>query len=166
MCPLKSFLLGCTHETPETFRPVLLCGDPLPELSSDILPPHQNKSTPREVLGLLLPGAWHLPAGHEYMSLNVCVQLCVCVRMKVQKTRGLHIQCAHRGQEREEVAGGTFPQAQVALIYRQWKLGYTYGINGTGQRQTNAGKVKLQPASDYSKLPAEFGKQWSIGAKF
>lgn len=51
------FFLGCTHESSETFRPVLLCGDPLPELSSDILPPRQNKSTPWEVLGLLLPGA-------------------------------------------------------------------------------------------------------------
>lgn len=52
----------------------------------------------------------------------------------------------YRARKREEVAGGKFPQARVALIYRQWKLGYTDRINGTEQRQTNARKVETASA--------------------
>lgn len=32
-----------------------------------------------DVLGLRLPSAWHLPSGHENVSLHVCSYVCVCV---------------------------------------------------------------------------------------
>lgn len=75
MCvPLEDFFRWDSHTDVTTWflhdlrfdRPVLLCGDPLPELASDIPPAHQKKNhLGSDVLGLLLPGAWHLPAGHE-----------------------------------------------------------------------------------------------------
>lgn len=135
--PLEEFLRRDAHTDVTTCffhdllfdRPVLLCGDPLPELASDIPPAHPKKRH----LGKWRPwltSAWCLtsPSWAWIKCLYMFVYRCVCImsRCRCKNRRPTYLvyvwECnAYRARKREEVAGGTFPQARVALIYRQWK---------------------------------------------
>lgn len=52
-------------------------------------------------------------------------------------------ECAYRARKRQEFARGTFPQARVVLIYRQWKQWYTDRTDGARLRRTKARRIRL-----------------------
>lgn len=105
------------------------------------------------------PGKWRPWLPSAWCLTSLCWTWrkhpkCLCVHnvmsgcKKQQNLTKAHIftlwECAYRARKRQEVARGTFPQARVVLIYRQWKQWYTDRTDGARLRRTKARRIRLR----------------------